>query len=155
MPDEGFLRGALTVLFFAGMGVYVLLGWRSRGESLRVAAQWGTDASDAWANGKTRIMAGVFFMFLFGAPWVASPYREIGFFMAMGYGLLGGEFQMGTGFKIVADAQESWHRWYERELAGTDVFVQATELTDENSQITNSEPKGLWTRLFWWLVWRR
>lgn len=145
MEPDHTTRVAGLILFFVGIICYVWLGMRSRSQSMRVAAQWGNDASYCWSNGKTRLMVGVVGMT--AAVFLPTPVKEFIFFTSMGLGLLVGEWRVGTGFKLVADAQDTSHRWFERDLQLGDRIVPETESDSGESQIAKSKGVTWWTRI--------
>lgn len=94
--------------------LYVAMTVRSARHTTRVVAQWGDDAVVGWRSGKLKIVLGVLVIFLATQPVVLLPaaWRALLVLGCLGF-LVWGEYEMGSAFRNVADAQDRWHAGFE------------------------------------------
>jgi hypothetical protein len=107
MTEE--IRMVFIVLAICGYAVFVLFALRSLRHAARIALQWDNAAGDHWKWGKRLIVVGVVGVFVSGFLRGQGFWQPVVFFGSL-VALIYGESRIGSGFKVVADAQENWHR---------------------------------------------
>lgn len=103
-------RAILTAVAAMVYLVFVAAALRSARHTDRVARQWGNDEASGWRNGKLKLVISIIGLFVvtqqvFPVPALVRSVVGLGLLLL----LVWGEYDMGTAFKNVADAQDRYH----------------------------------------------